>query len=63
MTSNLDLGIYRIASQEAVSLDTRLAVLALRRSQVENSILDRLAQVANAEPPAMTSGIAIDKKA
>lgn len=62
MASNLDLGIYRIASQEAVSLDTRLAVLALRRAQVESSIMDRLARAVNAESPP-TTAIAVDKKA
>lgn len=61
-TVNLDLGVYRIASQEAVTLETRLALIALRRGQVESSIMDRLAQAANAEPPASTA-IAVDKTA
>lgn len=61
-TTNLDLGVHRLASQEAVSVDTRLALIALRRGQVENSIMDRLAQAANAEAPASTA-IAVDKTA
>lgn len=61
-TTHLDLGVHRIASQEAVSLDTRLALVALRRGHVENSIMDRLAQAAKAEPPA-TTAIAVDKTA
>jgi len=57
---NLDLGAHRIASQEAVSLDTRLALVALRRGQVETTIMERLARVAEAEAPQGT-GIAVDK--
>ncbi|KKB12505.1 hypothetical protein VE25_06975 [Devosia geojensis] len=57
---NLDLGAHRIASQEAVSLDARLALVALRRGQVETTIMDRLARVAEVEPP-LGTGIVVDK--
>jgi hypothetical protein len=57
---SLDLGAHRIASQEAVALDTRLALVALRRGQVETTIMDRLARVAEVEAPQGT-GIAVDK--
>ncbi|GLQ54193.1 hypothetical protein [Devosia nitrariae] len=61
-STNLDLGVHRIASQEAVSVETRLALIALRRGQVQNSIMDRLAHAANTDPPASTA-IAVDKTA
>jgi len=60
--TNLDLGVHRIATQEAVSLASRLALVALRRGQVETTIMDRLARIAEAVPPQGT-GIVVDKVA
>jgi hypothetical protein len=40
---DLNLAVHRLATSEAVSLQSRLALVALRRGENEGEILERLA--------------------
>jgi hypothetical protein len=40
---DVNLAVHRLATSEAVSLQSRLALVALRRGEEESAILERLA--------------------